>query len=249
MRMGDLVSQSKRVPGDVLVEEVEFSSKGLRFQIRRSKTDVMVECFLLTVMSYDRYLAICNPLRYSLLMNTKVCLSLILLSWIGGFTGIFILIIPVFKLQFCDSNVIDHLFCDLPHILKLSCTETFVAERMVFYFSSGIVLLPFIFVLGTYACIIFAIVRIPSSIGRKKAFSTCSSHISVVSTYYGSLIIMYVAPSKQHSLTANKILSLLYTVVTPLLNPIIYSLRNQDIKMILGTVFIKMRRTNKFDSH
>ncbi|XP_063312544.1 olfactory receptor 11L1-like [Pelobates fuscus] len=224
----------------ILTEKGAISFDNCIIQMYMFGSFASVECFLLTVMSYDRYLAICNPMRYSVIMNTRVCMNLITFSWIGGFMAIFILIIPVFKLLFCDSNVIDHLFCDLPHLFKISCSDTFVAETMVFFFSSSIVLFPFIFVLGTYTCIILTIVRIPSTVSRSKAFATCSSHVAVVSTYYGTLIMMYVVPSKNHSLIASKLLSLLYTVVTPLLNPIIYSLRNHDIKVILRMLLLKM---------
>ncbi|KAM4675898.1 olfactory receptor 5AS1-like [Discoglossus pictus] len=192
------------------------------------------ECLLLTAMSYDRYLAICNPLHYNTIMKFKLCLQLVIWCWSLGFI---ITVTPIFFLQrlwFCGSNVIDHFFCDLGPLLELSCTDTSFIKFEVFTMSTFLTIIPFLFITVTYVCIFLTIVRISSFTGRKKTFSTCSSHLAVVCTYYGALFAMYVAPSRGYSLNINKVVSLMYTVVTPLFNPIIYSLRNQEIKAALG---------------
>ncbi|XP_053556045.1 olfactory receptor 1009-like [Bombina bombina] len=187
------------------------------------------ECLLLTVMSYDRYLAIANPLRYSSIMSHQLCLYLIIFSWLIGFTPTLPVAVCVSKLNFCDANAIDHFFCDLGPFLELSCSDTSTAKMLAFVFSFFVTIFPFFFIVTSYVSIIYTILRINSAKGRKKAFSTCSSHLTVVSMYYGSLIILYVIPSKKNSFNINKYISLLYTVITPLLNPIIYSLKNKMI--------------------
>ncbi|KAM4706782.1 olfactory receptor 11A1-like [Discoglossus pictus] len=199
----------------------------LQFYVFGSLT--AVECLLLTVMSYDRYLAICNPLRYSSIMNITLCCFLIIFSWLIGFTPTLPVAVGLSKLQFCNLNVIDHFFCDLAPFLELACSDTLKIKMLAFLFSFLVTLFPFIFIITSYASIINTILGIQSVKGRQKAFSTCSSHLAVVSLYYGSLIILYVVPSKKHSLNINKFISLLYTIVTPLLNPIIYSLKNKEI--------------------
>ncbi|KAG8455757.1 hypothetical protein GDO86_001809 [Hymenochirus boettgeri] len=191
----------------------------------------VAECFLLAVMSFDRYMAICNPLHYALVMNLKLCLELILCSWVGGFICMLATIVLICQLHFCGPKFIDHFFCDFAPLLELSCSDTSVVKMETTLCAFSVTIFPLGFVIGTYVCIILAILRIRTSTGRKKTFSTCSSHLFVVSTYYGSLIILYVVPLKGLTSTNHKILSLIYTVVTPLFNPIVYSLRNQDIKV------------------
>ncbi|XP_077326884.1 olfactory receptor 6B1-like [Lithobates pipiens] len=191
------------------------------------------ECFLLAAMSYDRYLAICIPLHYITIMDIKVCFHLVVWSWSLGFLLNLASIIPVSLLEFCGCNIIDHIYCDLAPLLAVSCSDTYALEIETILFSIPIVLLPFVFVIVTYVRIFFAILKISTTFGRRKAFSTCSSHIIVVTIYYGTLIAKYTAPSSGSSLNVNKIISLLYTVFTPLLNPTVYSLRNQEIREAL----------------
>ncbi|XP_073479867.1 olfactory receptor 11A1-like [Aquarana catesbeiana] len=192
-----------------------------------------MECLLLTVMSYDRYLAICNPLHYTTIMDLKLCLYLVLCSWFLGFTATLIPVLIMQTLWFCGPNVIDHFFCDFVPLLELSCSDVSVAKYVVFALSSLATVLPFGFITFTYVCIFMTILRITSVTGRQKTFSTCSSHLAVVCIYYGALFAMYAVPSGQQSVAMKKVVSLMYTVVTPLLNPIIYSLRNQEIKLAI----------------
>ncbi|XP_072254793.1 olfactory receptor 10A7-like [Pyxicephalus adspersus] len=196
-----------------------------------------VECLLLTAMSYDRYLAICNPLRYSYLMNIKTRNLLAMWSWLSGFMVMAILMVSMSKLQFCGFNTIDHVFCDLAPILQLSSTDTYIVEMESFLLTVAFSLFPFILILLSYISIISTLVRISSRTSRQKSFSTCSSHLVSVCTYFGTIFIIYLVPSQKTSAKLNKILSLFYTIGTPLLNPIIYSLRNQEMKSCIKACF------------
>ncbi|XP_056404977.1 olfactory receptor 10A7-like, partial [Hyla sarda] len=193
----------------------------------------VTECYLLSVMSYDRYLAICNPLRYSSIMDYKLRVGLSVWPWLVGLTVNLTGVFSIVSLNFCHDNIIDHFYCDFSPLQKLSCSDTSHIDIESFLFSMPFFIFPCGFIIVTYVYIFLAIFKIPSTTGRQKTFSTCSSHLIVVGTYYGSLTIKYMIPSKGQSLLFNKIISLLHTVFTPLLNPIIYSLRNQDIKMAL----------------
>ncbi|KAM4749391.1 olfactory receptor 6M1-like [Rhinophrynus dorsalis] len=195
---------------------------------------ITAECFLLSVMSYERYLAICNPLRYSSVMNFQRCLHLVVCAWVVAFSLALNVIVRVLGLQFCGPNVIDHFFCDLAPIMELSCSDTTFVDRVNVLVGFPTSFLPLMFIIATYFYIFHTILRIPSTTGRQKAFYTCSSHLTVVSIYYGTLIAAYLFDSKENSLNLKKFLSFLYTVVTPFLNPIIYSLRNKDIKSVLS---------------
>ncbi|XP_072006457.1 olfactory receptor 6N1-like [Engystomops pustulosus] len=202
-------------------------------------TSVASECFLLTVMSYDRYVAICNPLRYSSIMTSDYCVKLSITCWLVGFSIILINVFTVSKLNFCGPHVMDHLFCDLLPLLELSCSNNFIAKLEVMLLSIPSVIMPMMIIIPSYAKIVFTILKIPTNISRQKAFSTCSSHLTVVSIFYWTLFSVYVFPTKGQTLTMSKILSLLYTVFTPFINPIIYSLRNKDIwKAVQETLLI-----------
>ncbi|XP_072494478.1 olfactory receptor 11L1 [Notamacropus eugenii] len=194
------------------------------------------ECFLLAMMAYDRYLAVCNPLHYSTLMSSAVCTKLVVGSWMTGISTGFLPALMISKLNFCGPNQINHFFCDLPPLMQLSCSNTFITEIAIFILSIAVLCICFFLTLVSYVFIVSSILRIPSVSGRMKTFSTCGSHLAVVTIYYGTMISMYVRPNALQSPELNKIISIFYTVVTPLLNPIIYSLRNKDFKEALRKV-------------
>ncbi|XP_063158347.1 olfactory receptor 6M1-like [Candoia aspera] len=197
------------------------------------------EFFILAVMSFDRYLAVCYPLRYALVMNNKTCFQFLLGSWVGGFLIILIPSIVTAGLPFCGPNIVNHFFCDSAPLLKLVCSDTSLAEKIDFG-TSCILLLGSLFItIVSYIYITIVVLRIPSAQGRQKAFSTCVSHITVVTLYYGSSIFVYVRPTKGNVLDFNKMGTVLNTIVTPMLNPFIYSLRNEKVKVGLRSVLKK----------
>ncbi|XP_062053438.1 olfactory receptor 10AG1-like [Lepus europaeus] len=196
------------------------------------------ECLLLAVMSYDRYVAICNPLHYPLVMNHKMCVQLAVGSWVSGIPVQIGQTWQIFSLHFCNSNLINHFFCDIPPILKLACGDTSVHEVSVYVVVMLVAAVPFMLILASYSKIISTILRLPTATGRAKAFSTCSSHLLVVVLFFGSAAITYLRPKSNHSAGTDKLLSLFYTVVTPLFNPMIYSLRNKDFIAALRKLFL-----------
>ncbi|XP_062992591.1 olfactory receptor 6B1-like [Elgaria multicarinata webbii] len=207
-----------------------------------------VECCLLTAMSYDRYLAICKPLHYATIMKERLCFSLAGVSWITGFLAMSVMFFLISGLTFCGPNVIEHFFCDLTPIMRIACDETRKVELAATIFSSLFTLPPFVLTLTSYVLIISTILKIPSTTGKKKAFSTCSSHLIVVTIFYATLIIVYVMPKKKALGIINKVCSVFYTVLTPLVNPLVYSLRNQEVRNVLmksvqkGITFITTQR-------
>ncbi|XP_068129358.1 olfactory receptor 1468-like [Hyperolius riggenbachi] len=198
------------------------------------------QCVLLAVMSYDRYLAICSPLHYASIMNQVLCMKLVFLSWIILCITELILILTICRLQFCGPNTIDHFFCDLNPLINLSCSDLFSVNMEIIFLGTPVVVLPFLLIVVSYTYIVLTIFKIPSYSGRRKSFSTCSSHLTIVCIYYGTLIALYLIPNERQSQMTRKILAMLYTVLTPVLNPFIYSLRNKDIK----EAFIKISNIN-----
>ena len=188
------------------------------------------EFYLLAAMSYDRYVAICKPLHYTTIMSNKICIQLVLSSWMSGFLIIFPGLILGLTLDFCNSNVIDHFYCDSAPLLQISCTDTHLFEMLSFILALMTLLITLVLVILSYAYIALTILKIPSAKQRKKAFSTCSSHMIVISLSYGSCIFMYVKPSVKQRISLVKGVAVLNTSVAPVLNPFIYTLRNQQVK-------------------
>ncbi|XP_045634929.1 olfactory receptor 2M3-like [Ursus americanus] len=196
------------------------------------------ECFLLATMAYDRYIAICHPLRYSVLMNQKICGLMAASSWILGSLDGIIVVTVALSFSYCGAREIPHFFCDVPALLTLSCTNTLLFERMIFICCIIMLLCPVAVVLVSYARVIMAVIHMGSGEGRRKAFATCSSHLTVVGMYYGAAMFIYMRPTSDRSPTQNKMVSVFYTILTPMLNPLIYSLHNKEVarafKKVLG---------------
>uniref|UniRef100_A0A452GG73 Olfactory receptor n=1 Tax=Gopherus agassizii TaxID=38772 RepID=A0A452GG73_9SAUR len=188
------------------------------------------ECFLLGAMAYDRYVAICYPLRYMHIMNNTRCSEMAAVSWISGLLTSLGHTSVIFSLPFCGSNEINHFFCDIPPVLKLACGVTYMNEIAVFMVALLFITFPFVLILVSYLLILLTILKMPSAQSRHKAFSTCSSHLLVVTLFYGTGIVTYMCPNSAYTPVTNKILSLFYTVITPMFNPLIYSLRNKEVK-------------------
>ena len=199
------------------------------------------ECILLAVMAYDRYLAICSPLRYSFLMNFQVCLQFSAGSWIGGFIAPVLPTVLVSYLNFCGSQKINHFFCDSEPIFQLSCSDTFLVEALGYTCTSVVILSSFLLTMSSYGHIVVTIIKLSSREARKKTFSTCASHLTVVTIYYGTIIFAYVRPPAKHNFTMGKVVSVFYCVVTPLLNPLVYILRNKDVKKAFRKVLERKR--------
>ena len=210
-------------------------------------TDVfgVTEFFLLAIMSYDRYVAICKPLHYMTIMNSRVCQRLVLCCWISGLLIILPPLILFLNLKFCDSNIIDYFFCDASPILKISCSDTWLIEQLVIVSAVLTFILTLVCVVLSYIYIIKTIVRLPSSQQRKRAFSTCSSHLIVVSITYGSCIFVYVKPSAKESVAINKGVTVLMTSIAPMLNPFIYTLRNKQVRQAFSDSFKKLVLVSK----
>ncbi|XP_006923441.2 olfactory receptor 2T29 [Pteropus alecto] len=197
------------------------------------------ECLLLTLMSYDRYVAICKPLRYPIIMNTSICLKMALVCWGGGALNALINTIYTMHFPFCGSREIHHFFCELPAILKLSCKDTSLYEMVVSVICIVFVLLPLGLIMASYMLIFLTVLHMNSPEGRRKALATCSSHMAVVSLYYMPAMIIYMTPRSSHTAEQDEILSVINTILTPMLNPLIYSLRNKEVLAGLRKVMIR----------
>ncbi|XP_077327786.1 olfactory receptor 11A1-like, partial [Lithobates pipiens] len=203
------------------------------------------ECYLLAVMAYDRYLAICKPLLYNRIMGRNFQHNLTVFCWVFGFLSQLITLYLLSKLEFCGPNTINHYFCDLAPLVDLACSDTSVLQREIVILAIPIIVTPFISVVTSYIYVLIAILSMSSITSRKKAFSTCSSHLSVVGMFYGTLVMIYVVPSKGHLQSVNKVMSIMYTVVTPLFNPFIYSIRNKEIRDAMSMLIIIRWMQNK----
>ena len=207
------------------------------------------ECFLLAAMAYDRYVAIYNPLLYSVIMAPRVYVPLIIASYVGGILHASVHTVATFRLSFCGSNEIKHVFCDIPPLLAISSSDTHTNQLLLFYFAGSIEIVTVLIVLISYGFILLTILRMPSAVGRRKVFSTCGSHLTGVSIFHGTLLFMYVRPSSIYASDHDMIASIFYTIVIPMLNPIVYSLRNKDVKEAMKKVFGKNWLINKVYFH
>ncbi|XP_006130403.2 olfactory receptor 8U9-like [Pelodiscus sinensis] len=242
----DLCYSSVIVPKmlqDFLAERKSISHAACAMQIYLLVSFSDTECLLLAVMAYDRYVAICNPLLYSIIMSRQRCNQLVAVVCAMGLVDAMIQSCCIFQLSFCRSNIINHFCCDIPPLLPLSCSDTSISETAMFASICYIVATSLVTILLSYVCIISTILKISSAEGRRKTFSTCTCHLITVGMFHGIQLFMYLRPSSSYSLTTDKIASVFYTVVIPFLNPLIYSLRNREVKDALKKVI------NKFLSH
>lgn len=191
------------------------------------------ECVLLAVMSYDRYVAVCRPLHYSFVMHPRVCSILASMAWLSGVTTTLVQSTLTLQLPFCGNRKVDHFFCEVPVLIKLACVDTTFNQAELFVASVLFLVVPLSLIMMSYGNIAQAVLKIKSALGRRKAFRTCSSHVMVVIIFYGTIIFMYLQPAKSRSKDQGKFVSLFYTVVTPMLNPLIYTLRNKEVKAAL----------------
>ncbi|KAM3936504.1 olfactory receptor 11L1-like [Leptodactylus fuscus] len=215
---------------NLLVKSNNISFSGCMTQLFFFVTFGATECYLLLVMAYDRYMAICKPLYYSSMMDTSTCLQLVGASWVVGVLTGLIPALFISQLDFCESRHINHFFCDIPPLLELSCGNIYLAEISIFILSLTVLFSCLLLTLVSYFFIVISILNIKSNSNRNKTFSTCGAHLTVVLIYYGTMIFMYVRPHSSYSSDLKKFISVFYTVVTPGLNPIIYSLRNKEVK-------------------
>ncbi|XP_040195222.1 olfactory receptor-like protein I9 [Rana temporaria] len=197
------------------------------------------ENFLLSVMAFDRYLAVCTPLRYLSLMNDKVMLTMNISCWVASCLHSILYTYTLSQLKYCEDRLIHHFFCDVTSLLKLSCSNTSLAELLIYTEGSMVITIPFLLILISYVAIASAIVKIKTSSSRSKAFSSCSSHLMVISLFYGTIIFIYIRPPSNYSSQYDRIVSMAYTIITPMLNPFIYSLRNQDVKQAMKKLIMQ----------
>ncbi|XP_030043584.1 olfactory receptor 1102-like isoform X1 [Microcaecilia unicolor] len=224
---------------DFFVERTAISFSGCATQMYFFVTFGTTECFLLAAMAYDRYVAICNPLLYVVIMSKRLCLQLVVSSYIGGLLHSMIHVVATFHLPFCKSNELSHFFCDIPPLLKISCVSTEINEILLFTFTGSISLGCLLIILVSYLYILSSILKMSSGEGRQKTFSTCASHITAVILFYGTISFMYLRPSSSYSVEQDKVVSVFYTLIIPMLNPLIYSVRNKEVKASVRNILTK----------
>ncbi|XP_043828032.1 olfactory receptor 5B2-like [Dromiciops gliroides] len=235
-----------KVMAGLLTGDKVISYNGCAAQIFFFVAFATVESFLLASMSYDRHAAVCKPLHYTTTMTSKVCAFLASGAHFCSFLTSSILTGNIFSLSFCRSNVIHHFFCDIPPLVVLSCSDTHSIELVFFIIGPFTVFFPFLVIFTSYLLIFITIMKINSAEGRQKAFSTCASHLTAVSIFYGTIMFMYFQPSSSHSMDSDKMVSVFYTMVIPMLNPLVYSMRNKEVKNAFRKA---VRRQLQFDHH
>ncbi|XP_040860146.1 olfactory receptor 5T2-like [Ochotona curzoniae] len=232
--LADFVSKNKTIP-----------LLGCATQMFLAVSLGTTECFLLAAMAYDRYVAIYNPLLYSISMSPRVYVPLIVACYVGGVLHATVHTVATFSLSFCGTNEIRHIFCDIPALLAISCSDTHINQFLLFYLAGAIEISTILVVLISYGFILSAIQKMHSAEGKHKVFSTCGSHLTGVSIFHGTVLFMYVRPNSSYALEHDMVVSIFYTIVIPMLNPIIYSLRNKDVKEAMKKVFGKNKSINK----
>ncbi|XP_047549534.1 olfactory receptor 8J2-like [Lutra lutra] len=230
INLGDSTVIAPKMLVNFLVTKKTISYYGCAAQLGGFLVFIVGEIFMLAAMAYDRYVAICKPLLYMVVVSPQMCILLVSLTYLYSLTTALTVSSCVFSMSYCSSNVINHFYCDNVPLLALSCSDTYLPETAVFTFSGTNLFFSMSIVLASYFNIVLAILRIRSSEGRRKAFSTCASHMMAVTVFYGTLLFMYLQPRTNHSLDTDKMASVFYTLVIPMLNPLIYSLRNKDVK-------------------
>ncbi|XP_051023005.1 olfactory receptor 1086 [Acomys russatus] len=224
---------------DFMSEKKVISFIGCAVQMFLAVTFGTTECFLLAAMAYDRYIAIHHPLLYVVIMSPRVYVPLIIASYAGGILHAVIHTVATFRLSFCGSNEVSHIFCDIPPLLAISCSDTRLNQLLLFYCAGSIEIVTILIVLMSYGFILSTILRTRSAEGKRKVFSTCGSHLTAVSIFHGTVLFMYVRPSSSYALEHDMVVSMFYSIAIPMLNPLIYSLRNNDVKEAIRKVFGK----------
>ncbi|XP_012667892.1 olfactory receptor 1S1-like [Otolemur garnettii] len=233
LSFADISSISSLVPK--MLMNIQMKSQSISYgncitQMYFSIMSVVTENFLLGTMAYDRFVAICHPLNYTTIMRPRLCILLAVIPWVLS-NGIALThTLLLIRLLFCNTNTLPHFFCDLATLLKLSCSDTTINELVLFVVGLSVITFPFALILFSYVCIIKAVLKISSAEGKRKAFSTCGSHLTVVLLFYGTIVGVYFFPSSTHPEDTDKIGAVLITLVTPMMNPFIYTLRNKDMK-------------------
>ncbi|KAM9299310.1 olfactory receptor 5G9-like [Gastrophryne carolinensis] len=228
-----------------LSEHKSISFYGCAVQVYSFGVCGGTECYVLAAMAYDRYNAICHPLLYNVIMNRLTCFQFLVGSYLIGSFNSLLHTILTFSLPFCGSNIINHIFCDIPPILQLACADTKINQIVILVTSNCVLVGSFVLIVISYIYIILAIIAAHSTTGRKKAFSTCTSHFTVVAIFYGSVMFMYLKPESSNGAYQEKLVAVMYTVVAPLLNPFIYSLRNRDVKMALVKMYHRVKTSKQ----
>ncbi|XP_030743236.2 olfactory receptor 13F1-like [Echinops telfairi] len=224
---------------NVVTKKSTISFSGCTVQMYFSLAMGSTECVLLSMMAYDRYVAICFPLRYPIIMNKRICAHIAAGSWVTGSLTALVETISVLQLPLCGKNIINHFTCEILAVLKLVCVDTSMVELLMLVISILLLPVPMLLICVSYAFILSNILRISSADGRSKAFSTCAAHLTVVILFYGTALSMYLKPSAVDSQEIDKFMALLYVVLTPMLNPIIYSLRNKEVKMAVKRLLVR----------
>ncbi|XP_053307388.1 olfactory receptor 5V1-like [Spea bombifrons] len=243
----DVVCTTSTIPNmlvNFFSESKVISFQGCVVQMFVFTAAMDTEFLLLTLMSLDRYLAICNPLRYKSIMSKQACICMSAVVWSFGLCSSTYHTSSTFRLSFCASNKINHFFCEIPQILALSCSDTHINELVLIVTDVILGVVCFVLIFMSYVFIIIAVLKIRSVEGKKKAFSTCASHLTVVVLFYGTLIFAYFRPSSGNSSNTDKIIAVLYTIVIPMLNPLLYSLRNKEVKESIKKVIFRQNHIN-----